>query len=446
MTSNKLNILTHSLFLSALISGLIACGGGSSGGSTADTTGPIISSTTPAASVTDVERDSIITATFNEDIFATSVDTSSFTMDKSGYIDGTVTLDANNNMATFTPSDELSIHATYTATLSTAITDLNGNSLATDYSRKFTTVEGAWGTDELIEDNSGATSRPQVAFDGNGNALAVWSQYNGTVYNIFANRFNGTNWGDAELIEDNSGATNRPQVAFDGSGNAIAVWVQYNGTVNNIWSNHFNGTSWGTAELIETENTGNAYNPQVSFDGSGNALAVWSQLDGAVSSIWSNRFNGTNWGTAELIETDNSGNANGPQVAFDTSGNAVVVWVQNEGAIFNIWVNHFNGISWSIAKQLGTNSGDDVEEPYPQVAFDKSGNALAIWHVYDSAVSSIYACRFNGTSWGTPELIENDNSGNALNPRVALDDSGHAIAVWEQSDGSVYNIRSNLFK
>ena len=104
------------------------------------------------------------------------------------------------------------------------------------------------------------------------------------------------------------------------------MWQQSDGTRYNIWANRFNGTSWGTAELIETDNAGNAQYPQIAFDSSGNAIAVWRQSDGTRYNIWANRFNGTSWGTAELIETDNAGNAQYPQIAFDSSGNAIAVW------------------------------------------------------------------------------------------------------------------------
>ena len=96
---------------------------------------------------------------------------------------------------------------------------------------------------------------------------------------------------------------------------------------------------WGTAELIETDD-GNAEYPQVGVDGSGNAVAVWEQEDGTWWSIYSNRYvAGTGWGTAQLIETDNSGGAGGPEVGFDGSGNAVAVWQQSDGTRDNIWAN-----------------------------------------------------------------------------------------------------------
>jgi hypothetical protein len=51
-------------------------------------------------------------------------------------------------------------------------------------------VPKAWGTAALIEaDNAGGAYGPQIALDANGNALAVWSQNDGTRSNIWSNRF-----------------------------------------------------------------------------------------------------------------------------------------------------------------------------------------------------------------------------------------------------------------
>jgi hypothetical protein len=46
----------------------------------------------------------------------------------------------------------------------------------------------------------------------------------------------------------------------------------------------------GAAALIETDNAGDAYEPQIAFDSSGNAIAVWYQWDGTRDNIWANRF------------------------------------------------------------------------------------------------------------------------------------------------------------
>lgn len=157
----------------------------------------------------------------------------------------------------------------------------------------------------------------------------------------------GKAWGTASLIEtDNAGHASDPQIVFDNNGNALAVWVQSDGTRNNIWANHYTvGTGWGTAAQIETD-TGNANQAQIAIDASGNALAVWTQFDGTRNSIWANRFiagtgTGTGWGAVSLIETDNAGDAYSPQIAIDANGNALAVWHQSDGTRFNIWANRY---------------------------------------------------------------------------------------------------------
>ena len=388
-----MNRLTKLLLISSTLLVLYGCGGSSS--SNTDTSAPTVSSTSPVNSATAVARDSIITATFDEDIFAITVDAASFTLANpaAGDIPGSVSFDGVSNVATFAPDNPLAILATYTTTLSTAITDLSGNPLASDYNWSFTTEDGGWGSAVLIEtDDAGNADDPQIAFDSNGNALAVWFQNDGSRFNIWANRFDGASWGNAELIEtDDAGSATRPQIAFDSNGNALAVWYQSDGSRNNIWANRFDGTSWGSAVLIETNDAGTAYDPEIAFDSNGNALAVWFQPDGIHDSIWANRFDGTSWGDAVLIETNDAGHAYSPQIAFDSNGNALAVWYQRDGS-FNIWANRFDGSVWGSAELIETNDAGDAYDP--QIAFDSNGNALAVWHQYDGLLRNIRANRF----------------------------------------------------
>jgi hypothetical protein len=54
-----------------------------------------------------------------------------------------------------------------------------------------------------------------------------------------ANRFDGSSWGTAMLIEVDSGSTLNPQIDFDNNGNALAVWSQDDGSRFNILTNRF---------------------------------------------------------------------------------------------------------------------------------------------------------------------------------------------------------------
>ncbi len=447
-----MRLFNRFFILAFAIVSLVACGGGSGGGggttTSADTTPPTVSSVSPTASATGIATNSVITATFGEDIFATTVDTSSFTLTNNGSVSGTVSFDGNTNIATFTPSNKLPLLTSHTATLTTAITDLAGNAMATNYNWSFTTADGTWKTAGLIEtDNAGRANFPQIGFDSNGNALAVWQQSDGARNNIWANRYvAGAGWGAAELIEtDNAGRAEYPQIAIDSSGNALAVWHQYDGARYNIWANRYvAGTGWGSAELIES-NAWDATNPQIAIDNNSNALVVWQQYDDTNRSIWANRYvAGAGWGAAELIETDNAGYANSPQIAVDSNGNALAVWRQSDGTRDNIWANRYVvGAGWGSAELIETDNGDAQS---PQIAVDSNGNALAVWQQFDGARDNIWANRYvAGAGWGAAELIETDNAGRAEYPQIAIDSSGNALAVWYQYDGSFFNIIANRY-
>ncbi len=432
--------LTGILF-SGLI--LVSCGGGGSSSSA-----PTVSSSSPADNASNVSRNSIITATFNKDILNTSVDAISFTLAKSGANNtaGSVSFDGVNNVVSFTPDNPLAMLSTYTATLSSAIIDLSGNALASNYNWSFTIADGAWGDAVLLEtDDAGSAFRPQIAFDNDGNALAVWEQSDGSFGNILSNRFDGTNWGSAVLIEtDNSGNARDPQIAIDSNGNALAVWSQSDGVRDNILANRFNGTSWGSATLIETNNVGDASSPQIAIDSNGRALAVWSQSDGIRDNIWANHFDGTSWLGATPIEIENLGDAYVPQIAIDDNGRAVAVWQQNDGIRDNIWANRFDGTNWGSATLIETDDAGSASDP--QIAGDSSGNALVVWAQSDGSRDNIWANRFNSNgSLGTAELIETENLGKATDPQIVTDGNGRALAVWSQDDGTRDNIWANHF-
>ena len=98
--------------------------------------------------------------------------------------------------------------------------------------------------------------------------------------------------------------------------------------------------TWGSSAIIDA-GANNAYDPQVSFDSAGNAIAVWYQSDGTYLRIYANRYvAGTGWGSAAAIET-NPNNADYPQVSFDSAGNAIAVWFQSDGTYDRIYANRF---------------------------------------------------------------------------------------------------------
>jgi parallel beta-helix repeat protein len=104
----------------------------------ADTTPPMVTNASPENHAINTPIDAIVTATFSEAMDSSTINETSFTLEGSA-VSGTVTYDPTTHTAIFTPDATLSYNHTYTATLSTAITDLAGNPLAAPYTWSFTT-------------------------------------------------------------------------------------------------------------------------------------------------------------------------------------------------------------------------------------------------------------------------------------------------------------------
>jgi len=116
-----------------------ACGGGGGGG-LVDNTPPTVVTTDPPSNAVGVQLNDPIIATFSEPLDPASVSVASFqvTDDMSNPVNGIVSVSGRD--VRFTPAPNALVKsALYHAMLTTGITDLAGNALATAFSWDFTT-------------------------------------------------------------------------------------------------------------------------------------------------------------------------------------------------------------------------------------------------------------------------------------------------------------------
>jgi Big-like domain-containing protein/K319-like protein len=106
-------------------------------GNAPDLTPPTVTGVSPLSGATGVAIGTTVTATFSEAVAPASVSTTTFLLNGTSPVAGTVTL--NGTIATFTPSAPLAYATTYTARVTTGVQDLAGNNLAADFVWSFTT-------------------------------------------------------------------------------------------------------------------------------------------------------------------------------------------------------------------------------------------------------------------------------------------------------------------
>lgn len=177
------------------------------------------------------------------------------------------------------------------------------------YLNRYDSGGGGWQGAELVEfDDDHPANDPRVAIDTNGNVFVIWEQLSpGSAgsYDLMANRYDvaGNNWSGAQLLElldiHNDDFYDQ-QIVADDFGNAIAVWSQKDGTVNNLGDYMYSlrtarysiaDGGWGLAEPLEPiDGYGPGASHLVMDHASGNAMVVWYQYSNFSMDILANRF------------------------------------------------------------------------------------------------------------------------------------------------------------
>ncbi len=135
------------------------------------------------------------------------------------------------------------------------------------------------------------------------------------------------------------------------------------------------------------------------------------------------------WSAPPLDASLTGGNADVPQVAVDPNGNAVAVWQRFDGAstIIQSATLSFGSTAWSPITDLSAAGQDAID---PQVAVDASGNAVAVWSRNDGANTIIQSrTKPLNMPWS---VITDDLSvagENASLPQIGVDPVGNAVAV-----------------
>lgn len=328
-------------------------------------------------------------------------------------------------------------------------------------------------------------SGPQVAFDGRGNAVAVWQRNDGTSIVVqAAERPAGGGWGapvDISGVSVSGGDSRSPQIVIDPSGTALAVWVQRNpltggyqlqsaerpaggtwqgpiaasavdeassvaprmvidarGSALAVWlrntggvtqphivsTEHPAGGAWQTPELIPDPAL-SPYDLDLAVDSLGNAVVSWSDFGGIAKAALKPATGG--WGTAVALGT----RGNGPRVAMDSAGNATVVFVDEPDEVRS--VSHPYGGDWQPEVRINRGGHGAF---VPSLVVDARGDAVAAWTDTTGPRPSIVAARRVGTDWQPPVRLTADER-SAAGPELAVDPSGNAVAAWADSTAGV---------
>jgi len=147
-----------------------------------------------------------------------------------------------------------------------------------------------------------------------------------------------------------------------------------------------------------------------------------------------------------VLDSGHTGPTSNPHIAVSSNGNAIAVWAEDSNGRKDIWAKFYkpdNG--WGLPELVETETTESSDNP--RVAMDEAGNAIVVWQ--QGAVAfydSIWARRYSAIDgWGVAEPLENTEGG-ASEQQVAVNASGNAIAVWTQDDGfGTYSVWASAY-
>jgi hypothetical protein len=329
------------------------------------------------------------------------------------------------------------------------------------YTNHFSAATGAWGAAQRLAGPYDDVPAVKIILSPAGNGMAAWINHcsyscGGNSFYVEALRYNypAEHW-DASPRQINSNigkAPEHPTIALDTKGDAFIAWDQNDGRAQAVYNVCYNADTnvWGGDEVISRTQYGDAHYASNMMDGSGNAMAIWSQrvfaLDGTpMAGLDARRFDRSKnmWEAATRMDRHISdhGAMYYPNLAVAlNNGDFYAAWIYYPGQVFTgaAETRYFSAQKdvWDIGFRVDTSTdtnfpglGGQVNS-VPQIALNPSGDAVLGWTEGNTVMAST-KYRYPYGSWIAPlQLNANPASPSAY---VAMDAAGNALVLWMES-------------
>ena len=313
-----------------------------------------------------------------------------------------------------------------------------------------------WSSPVAIDAGPSNAYRTDIAFDSRGNAIAVFEQKSGDVYRIFASRYiNDKGWESTIAIDSGIGNGYRAQVAFDKEGNAIAVFKQEIGNGKyRIFANYYKNpytdtdTNIGWQGPVPIDNGGgNADGQDIVFDSEGNAAAVFEEHDGKEMGIYVNFYTDTDTDTSKgwhkpFRIDSGSGNAYFPNPLFDDKGNLYVLYYKEESGGLEVYVSRLQKPEARsqkpevISQKITYGNIIHKKEDWLERKSEVSRGIKAVYNpiFLDEMKKRIYSGNYSYSRWETPSKLD-ARFRDAYRPTLLSNGNGGLTALFVRWDG-----------
>ncbi len=282
----------------------------------------------------------------------------------------------------------------------------------------------------LCEPITGATTiNLSITVAANGNAIAVWrSLLLSESFILFANVYDAgsQSWkGPVAVLTTNPG--DYPPivngVAIDPKGNAV---ISINTAPDTTQAISYLVNS-NTFTQIPSLNNSNMYAGAVTIDPAGNATVVWIEFMGTINAA-TLPFQQTSLTNKTILSTRVNIYGSSSVIA-DGSGNAIAAWTDGTGNLASARFS-FATKNWTVLPLFDLGEGPPVANI--SLSSDAQGNVVASWSRGWGGTSSVETATLaaGSSAWTQPTQLSTASE-YATNPQSMLTTQGNGVIVWQ---------------
>lgn len=270
--------------------------------------------------------------------------------------------------------------------------------------------------------------------NSSGDALAVWSRDIALNTTVIEGAFLDTS-GNVTPISPIStpsvgNPASNPFVVFIAPDNGVIVWEQSNGVNTIIQASTVVRGDIPSAPVNLSLPGNDAHNPTVDMNFNGYAVAVWFRSNGTNNVIQASTMQLSGAWSAPVNISDPTLNSILPVVKVDSAGNALIVWLSIDPATVAFSVKS-SVIPFGKSPTTPINLSTGVVKSTPQLALNSSGDAIVVWGELISNHNVIEVTEANSVfgPFSKPITISPPNQ-DSFTPQVGIDSAGNATVVW----------------
>ena len=202
--------------------------------------------------------------------------------------------------------------------------------------------------------------------------------------------------------------------------------------------------TWQGSIQVNEVSAGQQDRPDVAIGADSAAYLIWDDYrtgnQGDIYFSLRDPLTGT-WSANQKVNDDTNGATQwNASIALDASNNAYAVWQDlRQGTIKNPDVNIFfsqrsasTGV-WSTNVRVNDDNSGRAAQDSPRIAVNTTGDAVAVWADLRSHAWNVYSSRLpaGGTTWAANVRVTDNGISRKFTPDVAIGADGTAYAVWE---------------